>query len=67
MYKYLLITNLVLILLSLASGAFFLARDEKNSTNVVTSLSVRVGLSFTLIILLIIGLANGWIAPHQLK
>ncbi len=66
MFKYLLITNLVLILLSLAFGAFFLAKDEKNSKKLVASLSFRVGLSITLVILLVVGFANGWIAPHQL-
>lgn len=66
MFKYLLITNLLLILLSLAFGAFFLAKDEKNSKKLVASLSFRVGLSITLVILLVVGFANGWIAPHQL-
>lgn len=66
MFKYLLVINLLLILLSLGFGAFFLAKDEKNSKKLVTSLSVRVGLSITLVILLVIGYSNGWIRPHQL-
>jgi len=66
MFKYVLITNILLILLSLAFGAFFLAKGEKNSKKLLASLSLRVGLSITLIILVIIGFANGWIAPHQL-
>ena len=67
MYKYLLVANLLLILLSLAFGAFFLAKDKKNSKKLVASLSFRVGLSFTLVILLVIGFANNWIAPHGLR
>jgi hypothetical protein len=67
MFKYVLITNLLLILASLGFGAFFLAKDkDRNSKRVVASLSFRIGLSITLIILVIIGFANGWIAPHQL-
>jgi hypothetical protein len=66
MFKYVLIGNLLLILASLALGAFFLAKDEKNSKKLVASLSFRIGLSITLIVLVVIGFANGWIAPHQL-
>ena len=66
MFKYVLIANILLILLSLGFGAFFLAKDKKNSKKLLASLSLRVGLSFTLIVLLIIGFANGWIVPHQL-
>ena len=66
MFKYVLIVNLLLILLSLAVGAFFLAKDEKNSNKLVASLSFRVGLSISLVVLLVVGVANGWIAPHQL-
>ncbi len=66
MFKYVLMANLLLILLSLAFGAFFLAKDEKNSKKLVASLSIRVGLSITLIVLVVIGFANGWITPHQI-
>jgi len=66
MFKYVLITNILLILLSLVFGAFFLAKNEKNSKKLVASLSVRVGLSITLIVLVVIGFANGWITPHRL-
>ncbi len=66
MFKYVLMANLLLILLSLGFGALFLAKDEKNSKKLVVSLSLRVGLSITLIALVVIGFANGWIAPHQL-
>jgi len=66
MFKYVLIANILLILLSLVFGAFFLAKGEKNSKKLVASLSFRIGLSITLIVLVVIGFANGWITPHQL-
>ena len=66
MIKTLVIINLVLILLSLASGVFFLARDDGKTLRVVKSLTLRVVLSFTLIALLIIGYMTGAIVPHPI-
>jgi len=66
MFKYVVLINLLLILASLAFGAFFLAKDKRNSKKLVASLSFRVALSFSLVVLLVIGFANGWIAPHRL-
>lgn len=66
MFKYLLIANIILILASLAFGAFFLAKDETNSKKVVASLSFRIGLSISLIVLLVIGFAFGWISPNNI-
>jgi len=67
MFKILILINLALILLSLASGVFFLARDEGKSNRVVTSLTFRVVLSFTLIVLLVTGFFTGAIAPHSIQ
>ncbi len=64
MLKLLAIVVLCLILLSLASGVFFLFRDSDNRTRVVTSLTVRVILSILLIAILIIGYMTGQIQPH---
>lgn len=66
MFKLLIVFNLLLILLSLAAGVIFLARDNGNNKRVVTSLTFRIVLSFTLFILLIIGYYTGEIAPHGL-
>jgi len=66
MYKLLLIINLALILISLFSGAFFLAREDGNSNRMVTTLSIRVALSICLICLLIIGYYTGNLQPHSL-
>ncbi|HRJ51391.1 MAG TPA: twin transmembrane helix small protein [Candidatus Thiothrix moscowensis] len=63
-FKVLIVINLLLILISLVSGVFFLAKDNGNSNRVVTSLTTRVALSVFLICLLIVGYLTGQIAPH---
>jgi Protein of unknown function (DUF2909). len=63
-FKILVIVLLLLILVSLASGMFFLVRDKGATNRTVTSLTVRIALSIALFILLFIGFANGWIEPH---
>jgi hypothetical protein len=67
MIKILIIINLVLILASLASGVFFLAKDDGKTLRVVQSLTVRVALSFSLIALLLIGYFSGAISPHPIQ
>ncbi len=64
MFKTLIIINLVLIIISLISGAFFLAKEKENSNRIVTSLTIRVGLSICLICLLLIGYFTGNLQPH---
>ena len=64
MFKTLIIINLLLILASLASGVFFLARDDGKTLRVVQSLTIRVALSVSLIALLLIGYFSGAIQPH---
>jgi hypothetical protein len=67
MIKTLIIINLLLILASLGSGMFFLAKDDGKGNRVVTSLTIRVALSFTLIGLILIGYFSGTLVPHQIQ
>lgn len=67
MIKTLIIINLLLILASLASGVFFLAKDDGKTLRVVQSLTVRVALSASLIALLLIGYFSGAITPHHIQ
>lgn len=60
--KIIVLLLLAAIVASLFSGLFFLARDEHDSTRLLTSLKVRVGLSIVLIIFLISAFSLGWIA-----
>lgn len=64
--KILIVLVLLMILASLASGMIYMLRDRGNSERVVKALTVRIGLSVTLFILLMIAFATGMIEPHGL-
>lgn len=57
---------MLLILISLASGLIFLVRDEGKSKRTVKALSLRIGLSLGLFLLLFLGYFFDWIKPHLL-
>ena len=65
--KTLIIINIILILISLGAGVFFLRKDGNEETRVVKSLTVRVILSMTLIRLIIVGYLTGAIQPHAIQ
>ncbi|HEY5703249.1 MAG TPA: twin transmembrane helix small protein [Gammaproteobacteria bacterium] len=65
-FKLIVFLLLAIIIVSLASGMFFLVRDKGSSDNTVKSLTVRISLSILLFILLFIGMATGLIEPHGL-
>lgn len=64
-FKTIIVINLVLILISLFSGAFFLANDGSHQNRIFTSLLLRISLSITLLLLLIFGYNFGLINPMQ--
>ncbi len=66
MCKILIIINLVLILISLFSGAFFLVKDDGKTNRIVTSLTIRVSLSICLIVLMITCYYTGNLQPNTL-
>jgi len=55
------------IAISLASALFYLGKHTKDSSKMVKALTVRVGLSVALIILLFGAWAVGLIQPHALS
>nr|WP_298726265.1 twin transmembrane helix small protein [uncultured Steroidobacter sp.] len=63
MIKGLIIACLAAIVLSLFSGLFYLVTDKGGSKKMVNALSVRVGLSVALFILLLLAWAQGLIKP----
>lgn len=64
--KTIIIIVMVLIVLALLSGLFFLVRDEGKTKRPVKALSWRIGLSLGLFIFLFIAYHFHWIAPHAL-
>ena len=62
--KGLIIACLAAIVLSLFSGLFFLVSDKGGSKKMVNALSVRVGLSVALFLLLLLAWSQGLITPH---
>ena len=66
MCKTLIIFNLILILISLFSGVFFLVRDDGKTNRIVTSLTIRVSLSVCLIVLMITCYYTGNLVPNKL-
>ncbi len=65
--KYLIFLNLLLIMISLLSGMFFLAKKDDGDSKgkkLVTSLTLRICLSFSLILLVLFGYFIGVLQPH---
>lgn len=67
MIKVLIIALLVGIVLSLGSGLFYLVHDKGETKKMVTALSVRVGLSVLLFLLLLLAWSQGMIKPHGMQ
>lgn len=64
-YKIIVIINLILVLISLGAGAFFLGKDDNQHTRVLTALTFRISLSISLLVLLIVGYYLGLITPNK--
>ncbi len=62
--KLVLIILLLAIVSSLASGLWFLVKDDQGGTRVLKALKIRVALSALLIVFLIYGYYQGWISPN---
>lgn len=58
------IVLLVLIVASLGSALVFLLRDQGKGTRTVRALTVRIGLSIALFVLLMAGFATGLISQR---
>ncbi len=63
--KAVVILLLVLIIGSLFSGLLFMFKDKSNSDRMVKALTIRIGLSIFLFILLMAGFYFGLIPGHR--
>ena len=64
--KIIIIAALVAVVLSLFSALYFMYRDQGKGTRMVRMLAVRVALSVSLVVFLVIAWRMGWIAPTGL-
>ena len=64
--KFLIVFILIAILISLGAGFFFLLFDRGQSKHMVNSLTVRVGLSVALFVMLFVAWYFDVLQPHPL-
>ena len=67
MIKIVVIVALLLIIASLATALYYLYHDRGQGTRMVKALAIRVGLSASLIIFLVVSYKLGWIGDHGLR
>jgi hypothetical protein len=65
--KIVIVLILLIIIGSLGSGLFFLLKDKERSPRAIKALTLRIGLSLALFVLLLIAFERGWIQPHGLR
>ena len=65
--RYLVLIVFIIIIASLASALVFLVRDNGDSKRMVRALALRVGLSITLFLFLLISHRMGWISGRLLS
>lgn len=58
---------LLVIVGSLGSGLYFVLRDGSGSTRAVKALTVRIAVSVTAFVLLLIAAWAGWIEPNSVR
>ena len=64
--RLLIILMLIGIIYSLASGLFYLTRDQRDSARLAKALTWRIGLSVALFVILMITAFLGGVAPGTL-
>lgn len=62
--KLIVVILLLFILVSLFSGMVFMLKDRGNTDRTVKALSLRIGLSLLVFILLLVAFATGLITPN---
>jgi len=67
MIKVIVLLVFLLILASLGTALFTFLKDKGDSTRTVKALTLRIGLSISLFILLMIAYATGLIQPHGIQ
>jgi O-antigen/teichoic acid export membrane protein len=63
--RLLILAGLLAIVLSLGSALLHLVRGKGDSKKMARALTIRVGLSILLFVLLLVAWSLGWIQPHE--
>ena len=64
MTRLLILAGLLAIVLSLGSALVHLVRNKGDSDKMARALTIRIGLSILLFVLLLVAWRLGWIQPH---
>ena len=59
--KIILVVLLILVVISLFSGLYFMYQDKGKSRRTVIALTIRVALSVTIFLIVVAGYLMGWI------
>jgi Protein of unknown function (DUF2909) len=62
--RLIILAGLLAIVLSLGSALVYLVRGKGDSKKMALALTIRVGLSILLFVLLLLAWSLGWIQPH---
>jgi succinate dehydrogenase/fumarate reductase cytochrome b subunit len=62
--KLLIAAFMILIVYNLGAGMYYMLTDRGQSKRTVNALTWRIGLSVGLILLVLLGIATGFIKPH---
>jgi hypothetical protein len=65
--KWIVIAGLVTVVASLFSALYYLYRDRGQGTRMVKALGLRVALSASLVVFLVVAYKLGWIAPTGMR
>ena len=63
-YKILIVVLFIIILISLGTALYYLIKDKGSTKRTVNALTVRIAVSISIILLLILGYYTGVIQPH---
>lgn len=62
--KIIVVLFIIAIIISLGSALYYLIAFKDKHEEIAKALTLRIGLSLTLFVLLMIAFAMGWIHPH---
>lgn len=65
--KIVIVAGLVAVVASLFSALYYLYHDRGHGTRMVKALAIRVALSASLVVFLVVAYKLGWIAPTGMR